>query len=137
MINKVFEKCVYYALYEHFVKKSTKYQHDFKSRRSVLTCFLKICAFLQKIFESFDKILKDEIIAFHADFSKAFDKVPHRKHLKEIAKQGVGGCLLQVLDDYLKNRKQFVRVDNVSSETPDKTTSGSGVPQGSLLDSLH
>ena len=46
----------------------------------------------------------------------------------------VGGCLLQVLDDYQKNRKQFVRVDNVISETPDVT---SRVPQGSLLGPLR
>ena len=50
-----------------------------------------------------------------------------------MAKMGVGVCLVQVLDDHLKNGKQIVKLKIVSSETLDIT---SGVPQGSLLDSL-
>ena len=41
--------------------------------------------------------------------------------------------MLEVLYDYLKNRKQFVRVDNISSKVLEVT---SGVPQGSLLGPL-
>ena len=43
---------------------------------------------------------------------------------------GVGGCLLEILIDYLSDRRQYVRADNTSSKILDKT---SGVPQGSLL----
>ena len=45
----------------------------------------------------------------------------------------MGGCLLEIIIDYLDNRKQFVRVDNTRSETLDVT---SGVSQGSLLEPL-
>ena len=41
--------------------------------------------------------------------------------------------MLEVLYDNLKNRKQFVRVDNISSKVLEVT---SGVPQGSLLGPL-
>ena len=43
---------------------------------------------------------------------------------------GVGGCLLEILIDYLNDRQQYVRVDNTSSKILDIT---SGVPQGLLL----
>ena len=43
---------------------------------------------------------------------------------------GVGGCFLEIISDYLSNRKQFVRADNFSSETLEII---SGVPQGSLV----
>ena len=46
---------------------------------------------------------------------------------------GVGGCLLDVLYDYLEDRKQFVRADNTSSKVVSTT---SGVPHGSLLGPL-
>ena len=50
--------------------------------------------------------------------------------MKNLAGIGVGCCLLEVLANYLDGRKQFVRVDNVSSTTLDIT---SGVPQGFSL----
>ena len=46
---------------------------------------------------------------------------------------GVGGCFLEVLVDYLHNRRQLVRADNTSSMILEIT---SGVPQGSLLGPL-
>ena len=46
---------------------------------------------------------------------------------------GVGGCLLEIIYDYLRNRRQFVRVDFYTSTVLEIT---SGVPQGSLLGPL-
>ena len=69
----------------------------------------------------------------YTDFSNAFDKVPHFELVQKVANIGVGGCLLEIIVDYLDNRKQFVRVDSTRSETLDVT---SGVPQGSLLGPL-
>ena len=41
----------------------------------------------------------------------------------------MGGCFLEVLVDYLHNRRQFARADNTSSRILEIT---SGVPHGSL-----
>ena len=51
--------------------------------------------------------------------------------MKQLAKIGVGGCLLlEIIEDYLNNRKHFVIVDNTSARVLDVT---SEIPQGSLL----
>ena len=59
--------------------------------------------------------------------------MPHKKLLQEVSQKGVRGGLLDVLYDYLEDRKQFVRADNTSSKVLSIT---SGVPQGSLLGPL-
>ena len=87
-------------------------------------------SFLKKIHEALHSDINSEIVVFYTDFSKAFDKVPHYELIQNVAQIGVNGCLVEVLINYLKNRKQFVRIDNCSSRTLDVT---SGVPQGSLL----
>ena len=85
---------------------------------------------LKQIHDALDKESSSEIISFYSDFSKAFDKVPHLELLKKLSEIGVGGCILEVISDYLDQRMQFVRVDNTSSQLLDVT---SGVPQGSVV----
>ena len=128
--SKVLEKCIYKDLYPYFAWYLTKHQHGFTKGRSVLTNML---SFLKEIYEALDNDSNAEIVAVYTDFAKAFDKVPHFDLLKKVALIGIGGCMLEVLYDYLKNRKQFVRVDNISSKVLEVT---SGVPQGSLLGPL-
>ena len=112
------------------MKFLTEHQHGFVRKRSVTTNKL---SFLQKIYEALDRNSNDDITIFYSDFSKAFDKVPHKKLHQKVSQMGVGGCLLDVLYDYVEDRKQFVRADNISSKVLSIT---SGVPQGSLLGPL-
>ena len=114
-------------LYDHFATFWTKHQHGFVKNQS---SFTNMITSLKKIHDALDNDPNSEVIAFYTDFSKAFDKVPHFELLKRVANIGVGGCLLQVLMDYLSNRKQFVRVNKTCSGVRDVN---SGVPQGSLL----
>ena len=74
--------------------------------------------------------MQSEVVVFYYDFAKAFDRVPHYELLLKAGQIGIGGCLLEVLYDYLNGREQFVRVDNMKSKPLPVT---SGVPQGSLL----
>ena len=128
--SKVLEKCMYEPLYNHFEQFLTHSQHGFTRGRSVMTNML---LFQNKIHKALDNNSQDDVVAFYTDFSKAFDKVPHFELLQKVANTGVGGCFLEVLVDYLKDRKQYVRVDNQRSIT---LPVNSGVPQGSLLGPL-
>jgi len=42
----------------------------------------------------------------HADFKKAFDKVPHKKLCDKLATYGVQGKTLELISDFLSNRTQ-------------------------------
>ena len=127
IMSKLLEKCMYPALYDQFNKFLTRSQHGFVKNRSVVT---NILSFLKKIYEAIDENAENHVIAFYTYFSNSFDKVPHYELLQKMGNIGVGGCFLEIISDYLSNRKQFVRADNFSSETT------SGVPQGTLIGPL-
>ena len=121
---------MYSPLYEHFVTSLSSRQHGFVRQKSTIMSML---TFLQAVYKALDKDQHSDVVAFYTDFSKAFDKVSHYLLLCKVACLGVNGCLLELLHDYLSDRKQIVRVDNVSSRPKDVTSS---VPKGSLLGPL-
>ena len=113
--GKVFKKCLYHPLFLHFSFFLSRNQHGFVRGRSVQLNMLK---FLKDIHEAFDKNSSDTVVAFYTDFAiaKTFDRVPHYKLLKKVSAIGVGGCLLDILCDYLERRTQHVRVGNTISQ---------------------
>ena len=64
------------------------------------------------------------------DLTKAFDTVNHSILLKKLYHYGIRGNILNLFKSYLSERKQFVRVNNESSDLKSVVC---GVTQGSVL----
>ena len=84
-----------------------------------------------KIYQSFDNDL--EVRRVFLDISKAFDKVWHEGLILKLSRNGICGNLLNLLKDFLKYRKQSVRLDGQNSSWKGII---SGDLQGSILGTL-
>ena len=103
-------------------------QSGFKPRGS---CTNQLLAITHEIYKSFDKV--NEVRGVFLDISKAFDKVWHEGLIFKLKQNGISGNLINLLCDFLRNRKQRVLLNGqVSGWSDDKA----GVPQGSILGPL-
>ena len=68
----------------------------------------------------------------YLDFQKAFDSVPHKRLIWNLAAYGVTGKILRWIATFLTDRKQRVCVEGSLSNWEDVL---SGIPQGSVLGS--
>ena len=64
------------------------------------------------------------------DLKKAFDTVDHKTLFTKLQNYGIRGNALDLFQDYLSNRQQYVTLHNVASSAK---TIKCGVPQGSVL----
>ena len=113
---------------KHFCENNhvfTDFQFGFRQNKStdlnLLTC-------LNDWTKNFEENSATDV--FYADFRKAFDTVSHQKLLAKLDSVGIKGKLLDWITQYLKDRLQFVNINQAFSSTIPVT---SGVPQGSVI----
>ena len=102
-----------------------KSQHGFTKGKSYLTNLL---SFLEDVTKAIDEGKPLDVI--YLDFSKAFDKVPHKRLLHKIASHCISGNVAAWIGKWLCDRKQQVVLNGKFSRLQDVL---SGVPQGSVL----
>ena len=72
-------------------------------------------------------------ISVFLDLSKAFDLLDHNILLYKLKYYGINSNSLQLLENYLTNRKQYIEFEKHKSDLKNITI---GVPQGSILGPL-
>ena len=85
-------------------------------------------AIAHEIYKSFDNGY--EVRGVFLDISKAFDKVWHKGLIYKLKQNGISGKLLNLIIDFLSNRKQRVVLNGKYSSW---TNFEARVPQGSIL----
>ena len=124
IVSKILEKIVANQLTEYLETNNllSETQHGFRPKLSTETALLKIS---DKIYNNIDN--KRISLLLLLDLSKAFDSVSHDILLNKCKMLNIDPSWFQ---EYLSNRYQSVKIDNVIS-SPKKVTFG--VPQGSIL----
>ena len=95
------------------------------------SCINQLLPVTHEIYSSFDDGF--EVRSVFLDISKAFDKVWHEGIIFKLKQNGISDDLLNILSDFLKNRKHRATLNGQSSSW---TNFNAGVPQGSLLGPL-
>ena len=101
--GKKFERLIYNNLYDFFIKNDLMSfnQSGFKQGDS---CIYHLLSIMHEMYQSFDNGFKVRGIFLY--ISKAFDKFSHKSLIFKLKQNGVTGDLLNILTDFLKERKQ-------------------------------
>ena len=130
IFSKIFEKLIYTRIYNFLVAKNVLYEKQFGLRRNHSTSH----AINYSIKYIADKIeQKKHVIGIFLDLSKAFDTICHEKLLVKLDSYGIRGNCLKLIKNYLLNRKQITKFNNVKSDSKNIMF---GVSQGSVLGPL-
>ena len=124
---KLLEHIIKSALYAHLENHQIiiDRQHGFRKKYS---CTSQLLTLVHSLAESINSKGQTDVIFL--DFSKAFDKVSHKKLLFKLQRYGIRGENLSWIKDFLFGRTQKVVMDGEESNSCDVL---SGVPQGSVL----
>ena len=128
VLSKVQERIAYEHLYEHINPHLPKSQSGFRSNDGTE---LQLARLLHHVMA--ERNSGKTVLSCFFDLSKAFDRVWHRGLLAKLAHLGVSGNAHSWLVDYLRHRRQRVRISNQYSSWLDIPA---GVPQGSVLGPL-
>lgn len=130
VFDKIFEKLIYIRLLNFLEYNNFFYSYQYGFRKGAGT-ELALIEISNMIYTAFDN--KRYIGALFLDLHKAFDCINHELLLSKLYCYGVRGASYNLMKSYLLNRKQYVFINGVKSNTLDIKC---GVPQGSVLGPL-
>ena len=123
---KLMEKLIKVEVEQHLERHVlTNSQHGFRCGRSPQTNLIE---FMDKVTKWVDDGKCVDVIYF--DFSKAFDKVCHRRLAVKMEAAGIRGKVKEWICEWLNGRRQKVVVEGMESSWEDVLSS---VPQGTVL----
>ena len=122
--SKLLERLMYKRLIKYVEKNKivSKHQNGLSKNRSTELAVIEL---VDKITKAIDK--GEYTISIFLDLSKAFDTITHKILIKTLERYGIRGMCLKWFENYLENRKQIVKYNQVKSKEMIIT---SGVPQG-------
>jgi hypothetical protein len=111
-VSKIFERatCIYQQLIDYFDNIFNPYLSAFRPGYGCNTALLKVI-------EDWKKAVDNNlyVAAVLMDLSKAFDCLPHDLLLLKLKAYSLSENALNLIDDYLSNRKQYVKVSTYFS----------------------
>jgi len=125
-VSKVFERLLLDKLQPLIFPHIRNDQHGFMPKSSTTTCLLQLHNTITTLLDK-PSLAAVTIISF--DLRRAFDSIPHDLLIEKLS-HILPFSTCQLLEDYLSNRSQQVKIDNCRSPPLPIL---SGVPQGSIL----
>ena len=126
-VAKVFERLLHKRIYK-FLEKceiiSEKQLVSLRKKEPMMLQHQYVSTYIKNFASS-----TPMAVAF-LDFSKAFDTVNYNILFRKSYRIGIRGHSLNIINSYLKDRKQTVKVNNEKGKT---TKVNIGLPQGSIL----
>ena len=127
ILSKLLEKHICEHMYGFLQQRNLLYrlQSGFRKRHSPETALIRLT---DQWLLDLDKNRVAGLI--FVDYKKAFDLIDHQVLLNKLHSYGIRGDKLNLLQDYLSNRWQYVNIDGFRSSSIEVKR---GVPQGNIL----
>lgn len=127
-ISKILEKILNSRLVNYLEKNKllSSAQFGFRAKLSTADAVHSLTDYIAKELGK-----GNQTLGVFLDLAKAFDTVSVPMLLKKIEALGIRGTPLKLFADYLDERSQCVKIDDIISDEQKNT--GYGVPQGSIL----
>ena len=128
IFSKIFEKILEQQLSDFVENIFNPYLCAFRRGHGCQTTLLRLLEDWRNALEK-----NQYVAAVLMDLSKAFDCLPHDILLDKLSAYGMSTDSVSLLESYLSNRKQQIKINGILSSWSDIQK---GVPQGSILGPL-